>query len=184
MSVPTRQDLKVDATLFPPRSNDKKEKEKVIVVYNINIPAAFNDAERSNAVALIQRLLEIDFVGWTSHIVYQVTASFMLRNTSTGMDKNWTGSFFAKGNSPAQLTPFKNYDSATFAPTVQHAIDHAEETLSRAGLMMDTVWVFDSLESIILNVQSKIHRAHPVIIKRGLIQTLRSRKQVSFFVPL
>jgi hypothetical protein len=184
MSVqgPTRQDFKVDATLFPPRSNDRREKEKVIVVYNINIPAAFNDEERSNAVVLIQRLLEI--VGWTSHIVYQVTASFVLRNPTTGMDHNWTGSFFAKGNSPAQLTPFKNYDSATFAPTVQHAIDHAEETLSRAGLMMDTVWVFDSLESIILNVQSKIHRAHPVIIKRGLIQTLRSRKQVSFFVPL
>jgi hypothetical protein len=173
-----RLDLKVDATLLAPSDSDPDK--KIVVVYNINIPAYLNAEETIEAVARAQRLLELDF-GGTSDVAYQVTASFYLRNTRTDFQRFWSGSFYAKGNSPAQLSPFQWFDSLTFAPNVHDAMQDAEQKLSLA--ITDSTWVFDRLSSIIINAQTKVSRSDPVLSQRGLFATLGRKLQVTFALP-
>jgi hypothetical protein len=54
----------------------------------------------------------------------------------------------------------------------------AEAKLSYTG--MDTVWSFDRLSSIIINVQSKLKASHPLFAKRGLQETVGRKITISF----
>jgi hypothetical protein len=172
-----RLDLKVDAIVIGPRlaAGDRR----LILVYNINIPAYLSHEERTVAVARAQALLESDFRN--TDVQYQVTASYFLRHTHTDFERFWNGSFYARGNSPAQLSGFERFNSLTFATNVQRAMRDAERKLTYTGL--DTVWKFDRLNSIILNVQSKIRANHPVFGKRGLHDIMGRKLQISFALP-
>jgi hypothetical protein len=54
----------------------------------------------------------------------------------------------------------------------------AEAKLSYTG--MDTVWSFDRLSSIIINVQSKLRASHPIFSKRGLQETVGRKINITF----
>jgi hypothetical protein len=170
-----RQHLKVDATAIRPRldSDDKR----VLVIYNVNIPATLTAA--IDAIVRTERLLETDFAG--ADVLYQVTASFYLRNSQTDDERFWSGSFFTKGNSPAQLSGFERFDPATFARIVRDSMQHAEARLSVTGL--DTVWSFHRLSSYIINVQCKVRSDHGVLEKRGLYDAIDRRLQITFDLP-
>jgi hypothetical protein len=169
-------DLKVDAIAVPSRNS-------YMVIYNINIPVAiFREPDLlRDALERSKRLLIADLA--PASIFYQLTASYVLRNTSDGLERLWTGSFHAQGNRPAQLSGFERFDRATFVQDCIQSLFHVEEKLTWFG--QDTSVVFDRLLSIIINVNTRVGTTHPVLEERNLLvyNARYTKKHRTFALP-
>jgi hypothetical protein len=84
------------------------------------------------------------------------------------------GSFYAGLHNPAVLQDFQLFNSRSFVNTVHNLLETVDEQLLYNG--RDTKWEFDSLQSIIINVQSTVVERHRVIRQRRLEQGRRRRK--------
>jgi hypothetical protein len=172
-------DLKVDVIALPQRTG-----KDFIVVYNINIPVAtVHDEElRRQALERAQRLLSADLA--PSRMYYQLTGSYILRNTHTGDTKLFTGSFCPQGNCPSIIQGFQPFNAETFVQNSFAALDNAEEKL-RSWRGLDTNFVFDRLVSVIVNVNAPVTQKHPILEKRQLLRShgRYSRRHRTFKLP-
>jgi hypothetical protein len=173
-----RNELKVDVLSMPLKENNV---EYFIVIYNINIPIQIieNPTDCEQVLYRVRALLTTDFAG--EQVSYQITASYALVHAITGQQRTWTGSFNARANAPAQLTPFEIFNSNTFVASALEGIDGAERKLSQT-IRQESQWKFDHLISIIFNIQAKVQDHHPVIQRRRFPQHGR-RAHITFPLP-
>jgi len=153
-------DFKVDATAL-------ELENQYIVVYNANIPAVLvqDEQDRRQALERIRNLFQADFGARETY--FQLTASYMLRNTGTNELRYWSGSFFARGNFPAQLSDFEEFNPATFVQTCLAQTRDVDTRLKWRG--HDTLWTFESLNSIIINAQCNVHKQDALLNKRNFV---------------
>jgi hypothetical protein len=176
----TREQLKVDSIAIQQR--EEGHGISYLVIYNINIPAAiiYNDQERRNVLERARRLLMNDF--GNLDIRYQVTASYYLRNSITGAQQTWTGSFFARHNSLAQLSGFRAFDNDSFVQTTFQATQGQDVEANLRWNTLDTAWKFEALLSIIINVQCSVPTGHKTVARRNLsVKTFKNRQ--TFALP-
>ena len=170
----TRNDLKVDSTILT-QTNDYW-----LILFNVNVPARLVTAanDNTNPQLLYNACTQIiNFVNsFVEHnqneqVVFQITACYYIVNTKTGLQRLWTGSFSPRANFAAQLAQFQNFNARTFSNVVTRSCENFDVKLTWIG--RDTVWKFDSLESIIVNIQSPIKIAigsiHPILQRYGLV---------------
>jgi hypothetical protein len=173
-----RQDLKVDITAVKGNSRDPR----YLVLCNISVPAfmVYNSESRREALVQIRNLIDRDFRD--NRVVYQLTGSYTLRKPNSDDVRDWTGSFFAHLNSPAQITDFQTFDSQHFVQFAGGAMQDVDTKLTYT-LAVDTEWVFDSLLAVIINVQSKVDPRDPLLRRRNLISATSKKNHVTFLVP-
>jgi hypothetical protein len=147
-----------------------------LVEYNINIPAfvVYNREERWNALERIRVLLETDF-NPTDEIDYQITGTYVLRNTENNDTREWVGSFYAGLHNPAIIQDFQLFDRNSFVNTVHLSLENVDEKLLYNG--RDTKWEFESLQSVIINVQTTVFKTHRVLVDRRLQGRRRKFRQ-------
>jgi hypothetical protein len=97
--------LTVDCTAY--RAVQLDHNDCLTVEYNINIPAfvVHNPDLHGNTLERIRVLLETDF-NPTDSIEYQLTGTYVLRNTENNDTREWVGSFYAGLHNPAVLQDF------------------------------------------------------------------------------
>ena len=144
----SRSVLKVDSTCL------KISEEFCLIIYNINIPQLYLDdrGELSNVLDRIKQLLMQDFA--TLSVLYQISASYILKHSESGETRTWTGSFFARNNTLGVVANFQQFNAQNFVIQSLNQLVNVEEKLRSNGL--DTKWKFDQLLSIIYNVQCKV----------------------------
>jgi hypothetical protein len=175
----TTQDLKVDATSVP-----MERASRTLLIYNINIPrdVVENDVLWRDAIERADRLIHNEMR--PAHaLYYQVVATYYLTHMLTGEEQLWTGSFFSRGNSHAQLGIFREYDN-TFIDSVSRDIINIEERLN--WFDGDTKWVFDRLESVIVNAQAEVSITQSTLSRRNIMQNVSgriSRNHITFSLP-
>ncbi len=157
--------MTVDCTAY--RAVPLDHNDRLTVEYNINIPSfvVHNPDLRRNALERVRVLLETDF-NPTEPIDYQLTGTYVLRNTENNDTREWVGSFYAGLHNLAVLQDFQLFNSGSFVNTVHNLLETVDEQLLYNG--RDTKWEFDSLQSIIINVQSTIVERHQIIRARRL----------------
>ena len=192
MDLPlTRNDLKVDSTILN-QTNDYW-----LTLFNVNVPARFVTAanDNTNPELLNNACLKIiKFVNafikdnQNEQVLFQITACYYIVNTKTGLQRLWTGSFSPRENFAGQLKQFENYNASTFTNVVTRSCENFDVKLTWIGT--NTVWKFDSLESIIVNLQSPIKIAignvHPILQRYGLVVQngeFVKRRIVTFELP-
>ena len=143
-----------------------------VVEYNINIPASVvqNPEERIHALERVKTLLETDFEAGDI-IDYQITGTYELRNTDTGLLREWVGNFYAHMNNPAMIQEFQLFDGRSFVNDVYPMLDNVEAQLLFNG--RDSKWKFERLQSIIFNVQCTVYQNHKVLQNRKLTRKKR-----------
>ena len=144
--------LKVDSTCL------KVDRDFCLIVYNINIPQLYlNDrGELSDVLDRIKQRLIEDFGNLSS--LYQISASYILKHSESGEIRTWTGSFFARNNVLGVIADFEQFSDATFVRQSLQQLTNAEEKLLANGF--DTKWKFDTLLSVIFNIQCKVPSNH------------------------
>jgi len=154
------ESFKVDATVV-------ELDNQYIVIYNANIPAVLvqDEQDRTEALERIRNLFQADF--GARETFFQITASYMLRNTGTNELRYWSGSFFARGNFPAQLSDFEQFNPATFVQSTLAQTRDIEARLTWRG--HDTLWTFESLKSVIINAQCRVGKQDALLYKRNFI---------------
>jgi len=167
--------LTVDCTAYNSIQTDQS-KDFYLVEYNINIPAfAVHDpGSRRDALERIRVLLETDF-NPTDVIDFQITGTYVLRNTENQDTREWVGSFYAGLHNPAIIQEFQVFDSQSFVNSVFLLLENVDEILLYNG--RDTKWEFESLQSVILNVQSTVYKTHRVLSDRNMRGRRRKFRQ-------
>jgi hypothetical protein len=97
-----------------------------------------------------------------------------LQNTENNDTREWVGPFYAGRHNPALLQDFQLFDRHSFVNIVHILLETVDKQFLYNG--RDTKWEFDSLQSIIINVQSTVVKGHRVIRERRLEQGRRRRK--------
>lgn len=157
-----RDRFKLDAAaIYDPRAPNQR-----IVVYNINVPfARLRDLATFEQV---RQVLETDFPAQANGVVvspyFQLSAVYVLVNTTTNEERIWTGSFHPRAREAAQLTAFRPFDPASFA---QYALTNSEpdrvaNKLSTFVNGQDSVWRFNRLNSVVVSFQATLHLSHPL----------------------
>ena len=148
-------ELKIDSTLI------KTDNLLYLLMLNFNFPITHvNDRPR------FERLLDVTNQYLTdmfrgSTLKYKINASYHLRHSETGDVRLFTGSFFMdriKIDKTLSLSgsEFLTYDVQTFK---QNVINCTNERHIRSVLLwtdLSSKWVFDSVVSIIINVQATV----------------------------
>lgn len=140
--------LKVDSTSLT------VNRDFCVVIYNINIPQDYltDRNELRNVLDRIQLLLVRDFANLS--VLYQISASYILKHGNTGETRTWTGSFFARNNVLGVVAGFQQFRPDTFVTNSLTQLINVEQKLLANGF--DTDWKFDELLSIIFNIQCKM----------------------------
>lgn len=169
----TIQDLKVDQTYLSSESSG-------ILVSNINIP----ESEFNNLDSVLERarqLISTDYIN-VANIQFQVCATYLLKNSETGEQRQWSGSFNPRGNQLNSLSPFQ-----TFAPNFKTIVKNACSTDNVYRRLrfyhVQTNWVFEKLTSIIISVQAVVSTSHSTLIRRNLISRRYGRSIQTFLLP-
>ena len=147
-----------------------------LVIYNITFPAdVVNDVVlRQSHLERTNRLIVRDF-GAAAVVIFQVTGSYTLVHNS-GATQLWRGSFYTHvDNNPSQIQSFRKFESGTFTQSCFELLGRAEEILRRNG--EDSDWTFESLHSVIFNVQVKLRKNHAVIRERQMQFNSRFQKK-------
>jgi len=163
-----RGDLKVDAMSI------QMENFNYLILYNINVPAnLLNDQVQKRAsFERVAELLTTDFE--SKDVEYQITASYILKHKETGAERFWSGSFFAKEDSPAVLLDFQKFDRRNFVDIALAATQNVNDKLRWRG--RETVWAFSQLESLIFNAESKVRANSKIFDKRGIVKRLKKNR--------
>lgn len=159
----TIQDLKVDQTVIPSDNNG-------IFVTNINIPESEFD-NLDNVLERTRQLIVTDYSN-VPRVQYQVCATYLLRNTQTGDQRQWTGSFNPRGNQSNTLSQFTLFNN-NFVDNVRNSC-LPENVLGKLRFYhVQTNWVFQKLTSVIIAVQALVSLTHPTLLRRSLLVAAR-----------
>jgi len=145
-------------------------KTDYILVTNINIPPVYFN--QPNLIQLLVDFIRREYLTDFETTLFELSGAYNLKNTTTGHTRTWVGSF-----SPKQqytLTPIQNFGRA-FEDTLRPFLDLIHLNQSCSNLVGESVWKFDSLISLIINVQARVSVHHPTIIRRGLVRNDGSR---------
>ena len=170
-----RSILKVDATSINTRQNGLLN--AILMIYNINIPEQ-TVQNRNMLLTSLQQVADLisnDFQ--FKRVVYQITASYLLEHIETGQTRTWTGSFFVKNNTLAQVSDFTVFDRNNFVRTSTNDINNIENKLLLRNV--NTKWRFNRLLSVIFNVQCAVDSREPILNTRELKEP-RKHKTFSF----
>lgn len=170
----TLQDLKVDQTVIPSENSG-------IFITNINIP----ESEFGNINTIIERIRQLIVTDYVNihPILFQVCATYQLRNTETNDIRQWTGSFNPRGNQANTLSPFQRF-TPQFTAIVNNAISEDNVLRKLRFYHTATNWVFDKLTSFIICVQSEVQLNHPTLLLKGLRVTQNGKRTIhSFLLP-
>lgn len=172
----TVQDLKVDQTVIP-------SEDRGIFVTNINIPESeFENLD--NVLERVEQFILNDYVN-IDRIHFQVCATYELRNTQTGDERQWCGSFNPRGNQSNTLSQFQLFDP-NFQTIVKNASSPENVNRRLKFYHVQTNWVFHKLTSIIISIQAEVNYTHPTILRRNLLTIRnghRNRTIQSFHLP-
>jgi len=147
-----------------------------LVQYNVNIPAfvVYNRGLRWNALEQIRVLLETDF-NPTDEIDFQIAGTFVMQNTENNNTQEWVGSFYAGLHNPAIIQDFQLFDKHSFVGTVHLLLENVNKKLLYNGRY--TKWELESLQSVIINVQTTVFKTHQVLVDRRLQGRRRKFRQ-------
>ena len=165
----------VHYTAYPYSSN----KSLCILIYNITLPARVVDDPDARLAHLerANRWISDDY--GQVDVVYQVTGSYILRHEN-GATQEWTGSFYTHArDNPSQIQGFRRFESDTFTQSSFELLNHTEAILIENG--MDSSWHFESLVSIIFNVQGKIRKDSDIIQIRDIRFNSRFQQKFNLF---
>jgi hypothetical protein len=162
--------LKIDATSIQTRLNNQNA---FVIIYNINVPQHIVNQPNEFLTTLqdIKNLVAGDFGG--GHVLFQITASYLLEHTETGQLRTWTGSFFVKNNSLAQVSSFIVFNANNFVRTSSLEIASLTQKLTLQN--GNTKWKFNRLLSVIFNIQSTVDPTNRLLTTRNLKNPRRHR---------
>ena len=170
------QHLKVDQTAFEYNYN-------YILVSNINIPTRYLSELANNGILPRIESFIIQDYGQGLDIYYQVTATYTLKHARNQTIKHWSGSFSPLGNVLNTIQEFQRYtnDTIDILPIVcnQNSVEGILRTSN-----VDTEWKFDTLISVVINIQSAVPQEHNTLTRRNLIPDDGNRKRVHVTFPL
>ena len=155
-----RDRFKVDAAaIYNPRVPNQR-----VVVYNFNIP--LNRLSDLATFEFVRQELETDFPGEADGVVvspyFQLSAVYVLVNTTTNEERIWCGSFHPRARNLAQLTAFRPFDPAFF-PLYALENSQPERVANRLSTFVngqDSVWRFDRLISVVVSFQTTLDLSH------------------------
>ena len=172
--------LKVDQTAIPVNNN-------FLLISNINIPEFYLDDTLPQILQRVHQFI-IHNYGPDLNIQFQITATYTLINAENNQSRLWTGSFFPAGTDRASITQFRSF-GPDFIPFCSRHLqrDHIINTLQWADY--SSLWRFETLQSVIINIQALVHPNHHVIRSRQLYMPVgdarrrRRRTHVTFLLP-
>lgn len=154
---PTMDLFKASQTVF------SISKTEYILVTNINIPPVFFN--KPNLIQLLVDFVKREYLADFERAVFELSAAYTLKHDTSGHTRTWVGSF-----SPKQafaLTPILLFERA-FEETLLPFLDAAYASQTCGNLVGESVWKFDSLISLIVNVQAPVSIHHLTVARRGL----------------
>ena len=164
----TRYDLKLDVCVA-----DTDGGRFALLILNFNIPYTLVciDDQYLNILEDISNYLEQHF-GLQQTVSFQTTATYVLRNTLTGEERVWTGSYFHAGPQKTILSGpnFYEFDRRTLRDVNLWCT--TEENINRCLQWDDreTIWVFSEVVSIIVSCQTKVSAHHNYLITLDLLR--------------
>lgn len=160
-----RDSFKLDAAaIYDPRHPNQR-----VLINNINVPVA--RLGHLETFEFVRQVLETDFPPEAEGVIipgyFQLSAVYVLINVNTNEERIWCGSFNPRGRDLAQLTPFRSYESASFA---QYALTHSDPDYATNKLTtfvqgQDSVWRFQRLISVVISFQTTLHLSHPLFVR-------------------
>jgi hypothetical protein len=96
-------------------------------------------------------------------------------NTENNDTQERMGSFYAGLRNPAITQDFQLFNRQLFVNRVHILLENVNEQLLYNG--RDTKWEFESLQSVIINVQSTIFRTHQILRDQNLQGRIRKFRQ-------
>ena len=172
----TIQDLKVDQTVL---ASD----ERSVLVTNINIPQ-HELVNLDNILDRVTTLISTSYIN-VQNVMFQVCATYELRNSTTGDIRQWTGSFNPSGNQANTLNQFE-YFSPNFKQVVTNACSEGNIYRKLRFYHVQTNWVFNRITSVIIAVQAVVQNNHPTLIENKFLSKDgrgRRRANQSFLLP-
>ena len=150
-----------------------------ILIYNITLPARVVDDPDARLAHLERANAWITDDYGDVDVVYQVTGSYTLRHAN-GSTQEWTGSFYTHArDNPSQIQGFRRFDRDDFTQSSFELLNHAEAILRQNG--EDSSWSFESLISVIFNVQGKIRKDSDVVRIRAIRFNSRFQHKFNLF---
>jgi len=180
--MPATDLLKVDATAVSSENNT------FVLIYNFNIPERYfsereddQDSERALRQVLERvRQCIVDEYSNISDIYYQFTATYHLVHIETGETRFFCGNFFPRGNTAASLTDFRLF-VPDFVPFALQRLVRRRIVAHLRWADLHSKWQFESLASVIVNVQAVIPSDHNVFNRRRLYAARQRRRAHTVF---
>lgn len=169
--------LKVDQSAIP-------YQDQYLLLTHVNIPEdlLFNDIE--NTLNRVQTFIVQEYNA-IDNVLYQVCATYELKNTKTNAIKVWTGSFNPRNNALNALNDFTKFD-ASFKRVVRETC-HPDTIFARFRSMQgETSWVFQRIISFFFSFQAILDNQHPTLRHRRLLVyhgEKVNRKRNTFHLP-
>jgi len=160
-----RDSFKLDtAAIYDPRHPSQR-----VIIFNFNVP--MDRLRNQETFEFVRQLLETDCPLEAESVVippyFQLSAVYVLVNVNTNQERIWAGSFNPRGRELAQLTPFRQYDSASFVhyALIHSEPEHATNKLSSFVQGQDSEWRFERLISVVISIQTTLHLNHPFFVR-------------------
>ena len=171
----TLQDLKVDQTALSLNN-------VTIFVTNINIPNRYLDNVRP-ILEQVYNFINREYAN-LNEIQYQLTATYLLKNTETQEIRQWAGSFMPRQNNLSSIDSF-HYYGPNFVNRVERLCDRASIGAKLLLHNVDTKWEFESLTSVVINFQASVPEDFLSLSQRNLRLTRygRRRNHTTFLLP-
>ena len=155
-----RDRFKLDAAaIYDPRVPNQR-----VVVYNFNIP--LNRLSDLATFEFVRQELETDFPAEADGVVvspyFQLSAVYVLVNTTTNEERIWCGSFHPRARDLAQLTAFRPFEAAHF-PLYALENSQPERVANKLSTFVngqDSVWQFNRLISVVVSFQTTLDLSH------------------------
>lgn len=153
--------LKVDQACIRHANN-------VIFISNINIPDAYmGTPELPTIIERVEQFVSSEYIG-VPNVQFQVCASYRLVHSVSGAVKYFHGSFMPGGNKSNVLITFRPV-TANFKNEISEVCQRELIEFTLLHFNVDTNWVFDSLNSIIISVQAPMPLTHRTLFQRGFV---------------
>ena len=177
-------DLKLDIHVL-----DAEEGARAIAIVNFNIPKPVVSEERYEAV-LGEAANFIDnhmLLEESDTVSFQVSASYYLKNSVTGEERVWTGSFNYTAADFALLSgpDFLPYERDFFIRKILRCTTDANHVASCLQWKdKETDWTFVEVCSIIVSCQALLSKNHEFFIRHNFFQGGRgARSRATLLYP-
>jgi hypothetical protein len=154
-------------------------RNEYIFVTNIDVPSVM--FQSLNLLQRIHDLVAAEYDDPHAEVFFEASATYTLVHRDSGTLRRWVGSFSPQQN--YALTPELSFRHHFF-PAIEPLLNLPNLLRQLQALVPDTVWVVDSVDSLIVHVTSLVPPNYHRLIYRGLVSEhgTRSRQKVRHFV--